>query len=149
MVTQQRLNGAADVPDVTALTRRRLSRGDRDTQGSKSISHKVVLPTVEQVDMLPAADLPAFVVQLAALQTRAAVRMTTAGDREVDDCVCLDAEQVSHLLRCSVDLVRERGDVWGISKVLARDSSGRPTRVVYPKALLRACLRGTPDTIRG
>jgi hypothetical protein len=46
------------------------------------------------------------------------------------------------LLKCSVDLVRERGEQWGIAKVLARDRRGRPSRVVYPKALLRAYLSG-------
>ena len=51
---------------------------------------------------------------------------------------------MARLLTCSVDLVRERGEEWGIARVLARDSRGRPSRVVYPKALLRAYLAGQP-----
>jgi hypothetical protein len=57
-----------------------------------------------------------------------------------DDCECLDAEAVARRLACSVDLVRQRGEEWGIAKVLARDAHGRPTRVVYPLARLRAFL---------
>ena len=61
-----------------------------------------------------------------------------------DGCECFDAAQVASLLGCSEDLVRDRGEQWGIAKVLARDSRGRPSRVVYPKALLRQYLTERP-----
>ena len=37
------------------------------------------------------------------------------------------------------------GEEWRIAKVLARDSRGRPSRVVYPKALLRVLFRPKPE----
>ena len=95
---------------------------------------------------VPPAELPALVLQLAALQAGAAARLQAlASAAEADDCECYDAEEVARRLRCSVDLVRQRGEEWGIAKVLARDSRDRPTRVVYPKALLRTYLRGSPN----
>jgi len=60
---------------------------------------------------------------------------------QADDSVCFAAAEVAQRLGCSVDLVREKGEVWGIAKVLARDVRGRPSRVIYPKPLLDAFLR--------
>ena len=94
---------------------------------------------------VPAAELSALALRLAALQAGVAARLQAlASEADADDCVCLDVEDVARRLRCSVDLVRERGEEWGIAKVLARDSRGRPSRVVYPKALLRAYLQAKP-----
>jgi hypothetical protein len=97
---------------------------------------------------VPAAELPALVLRLAALQSAVAARLhRLAGDGQADDCECFDAEAVARLLTCSIDLVRQRGEEWGIAKVLARDSRGRPSRVVYPKALLRAYLNAKPGRV--
>jgi hypothetical protein len=87
------------------------------------------------------ADLdPAELVgQLEALRAHA-LAAALAPMAGADDCECLDAEAVAQRLACSVDLVRQRGEEWGIAKVLARDARGRPTRVVYPLARLRAYL---------
>jgi hypothetical protein len=90
-----------------------------------------------------AADLPPADVAAALAAELERLRWQTATTADADDCECLDAEAVAGLLKCSVDLIRQRGEEWGIAKVLARDSRGRPSRVVYPKALLRAYLGGT------
>ena len=87
---------------------------------------------------VPRDQIPAVIGELEKL--KAALWARLAGDHQVDDCDCLDAEDVSRLLKCSVDLIRQRGEEWGIAKVLARDSRGRPSRIVYPKALLRVYL---------
>ncbi len=95
---------------------------------------------------MPPGELPAIALRLAALQAAVAARLHALVDNDhADACECLDAEGVSRLLKCSVDLVRERGEEWNIAKVLARDTRGRPSRVVYPKALLRAYLQAKPE----
>jgi hypothetical protein len=97
------------------------------------------------VASVPPGELPALALQLAALQSVIATRLReTSSEADADDCDCFDAEDVARRLKCSVDLVRERGEAWGIAKVLARDSRGRPSRVVYPKVLRRAYLNGKP-----
>jgi hypothetical protein len=102
------------------------------------------------VDQVPVAELPALIAELAALQARAAMRLRQAAAADDDDaCDCLTVEDVARRLKCSVDMVRERGAAWGIAKTLAWDSQGRPTRTVYPKALLRAYLNGQPDGAHG
>lgn len=63
-----------------------------------------------------------------------------------DDSVCFDAREVARRVGCSVDLVREHGETWGIAKVLARDTRGRPSRVTYPKILLDTYLRAGNGT---
>jgi hypothetical protein len=106
----------------------------------------VLLDHPERIGEVPAAELPALAMRLAALQGAVAVRLhRVVGDRDGDDCECFDAEEVSRRLGCSEDLVRDRGEEWGIARVLARDSRGRPTRVVYPRALLRAYLAAKPN----
>ena len=55
----------------------------------------------------------------------------------------LDAVEVAPLMGCSADLVREKGDEWGIALVLSRDSNGRATRVVYPRARIKKFLSGS------
>ena len=107
----------------------------------------VILPTPGDLDSVPIAALAALIAELAALQARAAMRLRAVTDEhQGDDCDCLAAEDVARRLRCSVDLVRERGERWGIAKVLARDKTGRPSRVVYPKALLRAYLNAERES---
>lgn len=102
-----------------------------------------LLERPDRIGEVPAAELGALAMRLAALQGAVATRLhRLASERDVDDCECFDVDEVSRRLRCSVDLVRERGEAWGIAKVLARDSRGRPSRIVYPKALLRAYLQG-------
>jgi hypothetical protein len=59
---------------------------------------------------------------------------------QADDGVCFGAAEVAERLGCSIDLVRERGEEWGIVKVLARDERGRATRVTYPKPSFDAFL---------
>jgi hypothetical protein len=54
---------------------------------------------------------------------------------QADDGVCFGVAEVAQRLGCSIDLVRERGEEWGIAKVLARSECGRATRVIYPKPL--------------
>src|SRR5262249_26250091 len=57
-----------------------------------------------------------------------------------------DGDAVATLLKCSVDLVRAKGETWGIARVLARDKAGRASRVTYPRALVHAYLvAGTPE----
>jgi hypothetical protein len=103
-----------------------------------------------RVGDVPAAELPALAMRLAALQAAVAARLhTLASEAEADDCACFAVEDVARLLTCSVDLVRERGEQWGIARVLARDSRGRPSRVVYPRALLRAYLHSKPGPGNG
>src|SRR5947209_1759561 len=79
-------------------------------RGVQAVRKKDPLPAVEAVDALPLKTLPAFLAQLAALQTRAAARLHSVGtERDEDDLACLDVNEVARLLKCSVDLVRERG----------------------------------------
>ena len=100
----------------------------------------------ERVAEVPAAALPALALQLLTLAGAVTARMRMLqGEADADDCECFEADEVARRLKVSVDLVRERGEAWGIAKVLARDSRGRPTRVVYPKALVRAFLNGKPN----
>jgi hypothetical protein len=103
-----------------------------------------ILPAVETVDHLPASTLAAFVGQLAALLARASARLHGLVGDQGDDVEAFTAEEVGRRLRCSVDLVRERGLEWGIALVLTRDCQGRPTRVVYPRASLRTYMANKP-----
>jgi hypothetical protein len=104
----------------------------------------VVLPTPSDLESVAIEELPSFIAQLAALQAAAAVRLQHATRHEGDACDCFTVEQVARYLGCSVDLVRERGPSWGIVRVLAQDRTGRPTRVTYPRVLLRAFLDAEP-----
>lgn len=94
---------------------------------------------------MPAIELRALALILAALQSAVAAQLDRLATENDDDCECFDVEEVSRRLKCSVDLVRHRGEEWGIAKVLARDSRGRPSRVVYPKGLLRTYLSAKPN----
>jgi len=95
---------------------------------------------LEDIDAVPVADLPATIARLAALQARAAMRLEQAHHEPGADCECYDADAVAALLKCSVDLVRAKGETWGIARVLARDKAGRASRVTYPRALVHAYL---------
>ena len=95
---------------------------------------------------VPASQLPVLAMLLASLQGAVATRLhQIAAETDADDCECFGVEEASRRFKCSVDLVRERGEEWGIAKVLARDSRSRPSRVVYPKALLRTYLSARPN----
>jgi hypothetical protein len=97
------------------------------------------------VDAVPLEQLDGLELELLAFLGRVGMRRRqAAADASGDDCACFSVDEVAGLLRCSVDFVRERGAEWGIAKTLARDAQGRPTRTVYPKALLRAYLNGQP-----
>jgi hypothetical protein len=98
------------------------------------------------VESIPLAELPAFIAELGALAAVAAMRLQHATRHEGDECDCFTVEQVAQHLGCSVDLVRERGPSWGIVRVLAQDRTGRPTRVTYPRVLLRAFLDAEPGS---
>jgi hypothetical protein len=122
----------------------------RRTVGVMSRPDFAALLDPAHVADVPAGELPALSMHLAALQAAVAARLhALVAERDGDDCECLSAEEVARLLQCSTDLVRERGEAWGIAKVLARDSRNRPSRVVYPRALLRAYLQATPGDRRG
>lgn len=107
-----------------------------------------LLALLEQLDEgieQATTELPTVALRLSALLGKVAARLhQLTSDQEADDCECYDAKEVSRRLGCSVDLVQERGEEWGIAKVLASDSRGRPTRVVYPKVLLRTYLARKP-----
>jgi hypothetical protein len=95
-----------------------------------------------QVAQLPLDRIPALRAAIRALhRDLAAVEEALDGRWQVDDSVCFPVPEVARRLGCSVDLVREKGDAWGIVKVLARDERGRPTRVTYPKPLFDIFLR--------
>ncbi len=57
-----------------------------------------------------------------------------------DDCDVFDVVEAARRIGCSEDVLREHGQTWGVALVLTRDKNGRPTRVVYPRALVRAYL---------
>src|SRR5882724_6347287 len=98
------------------------------------------LPTVEDVAQIPPAELPAFAAYLAALLAQATLRLQAAARDQGDDVEAFDVEEAARRLGCSVDLVRERGEEWGIALVLTRDKHSKPTRTVYPRALVRGFL---------
>ena len=69
-------------------------------------------------------------------------RLLVVAEPEATDLQCLDAREAAALLGCSPDLVRDCGEAWGIARVLSRDARGRASRVVYPRLLIEAFLRG-------
>lgn len=94
---------------------------------------------------LPAAELPALALRLAALQSAVAARLhQIVGEHDGDDCEAFDVEEAARRLRVSVDTLREHGEAWGVALVVTRDRQGRATRVIYPRALLRAFLSRKP-----
>ena len=98
------------------------------------------LPPIDAVARIPVAELPAWIARLAALQSAAAVRLQSGVSPDGDDVEAFDAAETARRLGVSTDTVREHGEAWGIARVLTRDRAGRPTRVVYPRALVRAFL---------
>jgi len=106
------------------------------------------LPTVAEVDGLKPAELPAFIVQCAALQMQAAMRLQAAARDQGDDVCTVDAKEAAQRIGVSIDMVRDKGDAWGIALVVAHDREGKPTRVVYPLSLLRAFLERRPATTK-
>jgi hypothetical protein len=94
------------------------------------------------VARLPLDHIPALRAAIRALhRDLAAIEEALDARWQVDDSVCFSVTEVAQRLGCSVDLVRERGERWGIALVLARDERGRPTRVTYPKPLFDIFLR--------
>jgi hypothetical protein len=120
--------------------------GNHDARSG--LLRSVPLPSVAEVNGLAPAELPPFIVQLAALLTAAAMRMRAAITSDGDDCDAFDVEEAARRLTVSVDLLRERGIEWGAALVLTRDKQGRATRVIYPRARLRAFLEGRPATTK-
>jgi hypothetical protein len=95
-----------------------------------------------QVARLPQDRIPALRSAIRTLhRDLAAVEEALDARWQADDGVCFSAGEVARRLGCSVDLVRNKGESWGIAKVLARDEHGRPTRVTYPKPLFDIFLR--------
>jgi|SRR5262245_57981106 len=94
-----------------------------------------------QVARLPLDRIPTLRAAIRAFhRDLAAVEEALDARWQVDDAVCFAAVEVARRLGCSIDLVRERGEGWGIALVLARDERGRPTRVTYPKSLFEMFL---------
>ena len=107
------------------------------------------LPTVEDVVQVAPAELPAFAAHLASLLAHATLRLQAAVRDQGDDVEAWDVEDTARRLGCSVDLVREHGEAWGIALVLTRDKNRKPTRTVYPRARVCAFLAGRPAKTRG
>ena len=110
------------------------------------MSDRVALPTVEDVEALALAELPAFAARLAALLARTALRLQTVAGDTGDDVEAYDVEEAARRLCVSVDTLREHGDAWGVALVVTRDRQGRATRVIYPRASLRAFLNAKRTT---
>ena len=106
------------------------------------------LPPVEAVDSMPLAVVPGFLARLSALLARGAVRLQDAARDQGDDVEAWEVEEVARRLKCSVDTVRANGEAWGIAKVLTEDKNGKATRVVYPRALVRAFLADNPTAAK-
>jgi len=106
------------------------------------------LPTVDEVDSIPAAELPAVLAQLSALTARVAVRMQATVRDQGDDVEAYEADEAARRLKVSVDTLREHGEAWGVARVLTQDKNGKATRVVYPRALLRAFLATNPTAAK-
>jgi hypothetical protein len=113
--------------------------------GDPTRAHAELLALVTdpaQVARLPLDRIPALRAAIRALhRDLAAVEEALDARWQADDSVCFLVTEVAQRLVCSVDLVRERGEGWGIALVLARDERGRPTRVTYPKPLFDIFLR--------
>jgi len=102
-----------------------------------------LLPPIEAVDALPCESLPAFVVGLAALQARAAVRLTVPVTAQPTSTPARDAiedvHEVARLVRRSVSRVRKRGHLLpGFQQ-----PGGRGTRAAWSQAALEAWAAGT------
>jgi hypothetical protein len=100
-----------------------------------------------RVATVPTENIPALRVAARALhRDLGAIEHALDARWTADECQCFDVHEVARRLKCSVDLVRERGETWGIAKVLARDARGRPSRVTYPRVLLDRYLHMTGQT---
>jgi hypothetical protein len=114
-------------------------RGDT-TESRAELSALVADPA--QVARLPLDRIPALRAAIRAVhRDLAAVEEALDARWQADDGVCFGAAEIAKRLGCSIDMVRERGEEWGIAKVLARDERGRATRVTYPKPLFDVFLR--------
>ena len=106
------------------------------------------LPPVEAVDTMPLAVVPSFLARLTALLARGALRLQDAAGDQGDDVEAYEADEAARRLKVSVDTLREHGEAWGIAKVLTEDKNGKATRVVYPRALVRAFLANNPTAAK-
>jgi hypothetical protein len=102
-----------------------------------------VLPPIEAVDALAPEQLPALVAGLAALQARAAARLTVpvappANGRADAGDVVTDVREVARIARRSVSWVRKRGHTLpGFHQ-----PSGKGTRVAWFRRVLEAWAGG-------
>jgi hypothetical protein len=99
-----------------------------------------LLPTVSQVDQLPRAELSVLACTLTALLAHITLRLQSLVTDRGDEVEAFDVREAARRIGCSVDVLREHGEEWGVALVLTRDKHGRPTRVVYPRARVRAFL---------
>jgi len=111
------------------------------------VSASVRLPTVDEVAQVATAELPAFAARLASLLVQTTLRLQAEVRDQGDDCEAWDVEEAARRIGCSVDLVREHGEAWGIALVLSRDRNGKPTRTIYPRARLQDFLAARPAAV--
>src|SRR5439155_23670817 len=84
------------------------------------------LPTVDELDRIPTAELPAVLLQLSALTARAAVRLQDAARDQGDDVDAFDAEEAARRLKVSVDTLRGQAAAGGGGKTMTQDKHGKP-----------------------
>lgn len=96
------------------------------------------LPAPATLDQVPPAELPAVIVQLAALQAAAAMRLRTAGDQGE----LLTVEEAAALLRVGIEWVEKRSRTLPFRVSLANGT------VRYDAAGLRRWLTGRTGAMR-
>jgi hypothetical protein len=106
------------------------------------------LPSAQEVDRVAIGELPAFVAQCAGILAHASMRLRSLAVEQGDDVEAFDAEEAARRIKVSTDTLREHGATWGVALVVTRDRQGRATRVVYPRARLRAFLNGRPTATK-
>jgi hypothetical protein len=77
----------------------------------------LLLPEPESIDGLPVETLPGLIAQLAALQARAAMRLSTETAPARDDDQLLTIDQVAERLAVTEDWLRRRPDLPFIVKL--------------------------------
>jgi hypothetical protein len=120
-------------------------------RASSLLGHRQIspLPSVEHVEQLPVAALPAFIAECSALRAHAAMRVKqTTADRDVDATRDDPAEgepesriraaEAAEIIGCSVRWVRQHGHILPSYR---RDLNGR--RVTWLPSALRAWMQKT------